>query len=158
LAYSKCFENLAPISKYYLKRCFKPFVCALEKKGLRKALFFQIAFLLKKGRFMKTYFQSFFERLCKLIKVFGFPKFKKTTSKGTLFSNQNYFKLLPYLAKRNFALERKLLPFCSKNICSKKKCFPKWHLKLLYKILVHENVFNWFFNFASQKPWIMKTK
>ena len=28
LAYFKCFENLAPISKCYLKSCFKPFVSA----------------------------------------------------------------------------------------------------------------------------------
>jgi len=31
LAYFKCFENLAPISKCYAKRCFKPFICVLEK-------------------------------------------------------------------------------------------------------------------------------
>ena len=31
LAYFKCFGNLAPKSKWYLKRCFKTFVCALEK-------------------------------------------------------------------------------------------------------------------------------
>jgi len=38
--------------------------------------------------------------LCILIKVFGFPKIKKLTSKGTLFSSENYFKLLSSLAKK----------------------------------------------------------
>jgi hypothetical protein len=30
LAYFKRFENLAPISRCFVKRCFKPFVCVFE--------------------------------------------------------------------------------------------------------------------------------
>ena len=86
--------------KMLFEKMFQTLCLCPWKKGVEKSSFLSNSVFQKKGRFMKTYFQSFFERLCKLIKVFGFPKFKKTTSKGTLFSNQNYFKLLPYLTKR----------------------------------------------------------
>ena len=96
LAYFKCFESLAPISKCYLKRCFKPFLCVLENFEKRSSFKWRFS----KSGFMKTYFQSFFKMLCKLIKGFGFPKNQKPTSKGILFLIRNYFKSLPYLAKR----------------------------------------------------------
>jgi hypothetical protein len=80
-----------------------------------------------------------------LQKDFGF-KIQKPTSKGILFLNENYFKLLPNLAKikGDFVSKRKLLQvFCYKNHCLNKMRFHQRLKKTcLAKNLACENEFN----------------
>jgi hypothetical protein len=59
LAYFKRFENLAPISKCFVKRYFKPFVCVFE--NFEKSDLLQMAF--SKNGFMKTWFQNLLKML-----------------------------------------------------------------------------------------------
>jgi len=59
LASLKRFEKLAPISKCFVKRCFKPFVCVFE--NFEKSGLLQMAFC--KNGSMKTWFQSLLKML-----------------------------------------------------------------------------------------------
>jgi len=95
------------------------FVCVLE--NFEKSGFLQVAF--SKNGFMKTHFQRFFKMLCKLMKVFGFPKISKTDLKGTLFSNETISSCFPILQKENILFwDENYFQncFCSKNHCLKK--------------------------------------
>ena len=56
LAYFKCFENLAPISKCYAKRCFKPFICVLE--NFKKSSCLSKSVFQKKGDLWKPNFKA----------------------------------------------------------------------------------------------------
>ena len=63
--------------------------------------------------------------------------------------------------KRGILFQKKLLPklsFDPKNHYLKKNSFPKWHLNLLYKILVRKNVFNWYLNMFPKNLGLQKTK
>ena len=96
--YYKCFENLAPILKCYLQRCFKPSLCVLE--NFEKSSFLSNNVFQKKKIYENPLSKLLQNALQMDKKFLVFPKIQKTTSKGTLFSNENYFKLLPYLEKR----------------------------------------------------------
>jgi len=67
-------------------------------KILRKALLFQRAF--SKKKIYENLISKLLQNALQIDKSFWFSQNSKMTSKGTLFSNQNYFKLLPYLTKR----------------------------------------------------------
>lgn len=111
LACFKCFENLTPISKCFVKVISNPF-CVCTSKILRRALFFKKHFP-KVRSYKKNLFSSLLKKAsCK--RVFGF-KISKPISKGNLFSKRiNNFKLLPYIAKRerDFYSKRKFLQKC----------------------------------------------
>ena len=158
LAYSNCFENLAPISKCYLKRCFKPSLCVLE--NFEKSSFLSNNVFQKKKIYENPLSKLLQNALQMDKKFLVFPKIQKTTSKGTLFSNENYFKLLPYLAKRKyFVLGWNLLPkiFLFQKPLLKKVTFQNciWACFTKYWCM---KIFSTRFKLASQKPWITKAK
>jgi hypothetical protein len=92
--------------------------------------------------------------LCKATMEFCFQNLKPTT-KGSLFSNENYFKLLPYLAEMDFVSKRKLfskLSFDPKNCCLKQNGLHKWLLKkLALQNFGTSKCFQLVFKLASQK-------
>jgi hypothetical protein len=91
LAYFKRFENLVPISKYFVKRCFKPFVCVFE--NFEKSGLLQMAF--SKNGFMKTWFQGLLKML--YLKRFWFTKSKTNFKKGNCFQMKTISSCFPIL-------------------------------------------------------------
>jgi len=95
-------------------------------------------------------------------KDFGF-QIQNHLQKGFCFQMKTISSCFPILQKEkgDFVSKTKLLPklsFDPKNHYLKKNSFPKWHLNLLYKILVRKNVFNWYLNMFPKNLGLQKTK
>jgi hypothetical protein len=96
LASFRYLGSLAPISKCFAKRAFQT-ICVCPLKKFKKSGFLQIGFS-KSGFCEKPIFKASSKYFTRLQRIFGFKNLGPT-SKESLFSNENYFKLLPYLAR-----------------------------------------------------------
>jgi hypothetical protein len=92
LTYFKHFENLAPISKCFVKRCFKPFCLCFWKSWEKRPP--------PNGVFQKWIYENLFSKPLKnAIKRFWFTKSKTNFKKGICFQMKTISSCYPILQK-----------------------------------------------------------